>query len=99
MYCVRISLEKCNNSETLETAPISLAGKNILVAERNLTNLKIMSDYLSETGCNVYKADSTENALSILKSVPTIDVILLDYNMTGPYGMMLAFEIKSIPFF
>ena len=99
VFSFTADFEKCKNSETSETASISLEGKNILVAERNLTNLKIMGDYLGETGCNVYKADSTESALSILKSVPTIDVILLDYNMTGPYGMMLASEIKSIPEF
>ncbi|MEI8390729.1 MAG: response regulator [bacterium] len=96
VFIFTADFEKCKECETLKSSSLSLTGMNILVVDDNLTNLKIEGYYLNEAGCNVYEADSPEKALLILKSLPAIDVIILDFNMPDQNGLMLSSEIKSI---
>lgn len=73
-----------------------LKGVNALVFDDNPTNLKITEYYLTEVGCNILKAKTTKEALSILVSPEKIDVAVIDYNTPAVTGFEVVSAIKAL---
>lgn len=82
-------------------APISLAGKQILLVDDNATNRGILKAQLADCGCSCVEAESGEKALEMLRRTfaagYAFDLAILDLLMPGMDGMTLATLIKSDP--
>lgn len=69
----------------------------ILVVDDNPQNIQIIGQNLMEQGFKVSYAINGAEALKILKSDPTFDLILLDILMPGIDGFEVCKQIKSNP--
>jgi two-component system, sensor histidine kinase and response regulator len=69
---------------------------NILVVDDNPENLKIVSNFLKESGYQIALALDADSTLMILKA-NKIDLILLDIMMPGVDGFQLCKIIKDDP--
>lgn len=73
----------------------TLNGKKILVVDNNMTDLKILQYYLSDSNCIIYKAHTRKEALEILeKENQNISVVFIDYKLEGS-GAGLSSLIKG----
>lgn len=90
----KFSIEENINKEIAKSAK-SLENTNILIVDDNSTNRGILNYYLREAGCNVFEADSPENALIMLRLLQNLDVALIDYNMPNMNGFQLAEKAKK----
>jgi CheY-like chemotaxis protein len=69
------------------------AGKNVLIAEDNFVNQKVMSGILSASNIHVHKAENGKQALEILED-HDIDLILMDMSMPVMDGFDATRRIK-----
>jgi len=72
------------------------AGKDILIAEDNFVNQKVMSSILSASDIRVHKAENGLQALEILQDY-NIDLILMDMSMPVMDGFAATRKIKEDP--
>ncbi len=72
------------------------AGKDVLIAEDNFVNQKVMSSILSASNINVYKAENGIAVLEILEK-HSIDLILMDMSMPVMDGFTATRKIKEDP--
>lgn len=96
----RFTIQTRFTTPTAEIDPVykvlrSLPGKNILIVDDNPTNRKIMDLQCEFWGMKATSVESGEKALEILKSGNTFDVGILDMQMPGMDGIMLAREIRT----
>ncbi|MDH7453826.1 ATP-binding protein [Luteimonas composti] len=71
-----------------ETTPSAVAGKRVLVADDNATNLSLLREMLLKDGHQVTAVESGHEAILML-SANTYDVIFLDYNMDDVNGAVV----------
>lgn len=69
-------------------APSRVAGKQVLVADDNATNLSLLREMLLKDGHQVTAVESGHEAILML-SANTYDVIFLDYNMDDVNGAVV----------
>jgi CheY-like chemotaxis protein len=69
------------------------AGKNVLIAEDNFVNQKVMSGILNASNIHVHKAENGKQALEILED-HDIDLILMDMSMPVMDGFDATRRIK-----
>ncbi|MGY1410891.1 MULTISPECIES: ATP-binding protein [unclassified Luteimonas] len=69
-------------------APSCVAGKRVLVADDNATNLSLLREMLLKDGHQVTAVESGHEAIVML-SANTYDVIFLDYNMDDVNGAVV----------
>nr|MBI1229690.1 response regulator [Cytophagales bacterium] len=88
--------------ETVETQSIepkrdvtSLSGRDILIVDDNLTNLKILDLQLKNLGMTPFLASCADTALNILEKVDKIELIITDMDMPHKNGVDLAKEIRA----
>lgn len=76
------------------TAPMQALGLNVLVAEDNLVNQRLITTFLKKLGC---KTELVENGeLAINKALSTdYDVILMDYQMPVLDGLAAVRKIRA----
>ncbi|OAA91898.1 PAS domain-containing hybrid sensor histidine kinase/response regulator [Clostridium ljungdahlii] len=79
-----------------------LDGMNILIANDDVNNRKIINSYLQETGLKVFEAEDGSSAITaILSNANTknkINIAIIDYQMNDMSGYELANTLKTIPF-
>jgi len=71
------------------------SGKDILIAEDNFVNQKVMSSILSASDIRVHKAENGRQALELLEKYPQIDLILMDMSMPVMDGFAATRRIKE----
>lgn len=72
-----------------------LMGLQALVVDDTATNRTILINQLSSWGIIVDAAETAEEALTILKNIPKVDIILLDMNLPDMNGAELARRIRE----
>ena len=79
----------------------SLRGARVLVIDDNETCRKVLVQQCQAWGLEAFSAASGKEALALLRTKATIreyfDVVLMDQNMPGLSGLMLASKINSDP--
>lgn len=71
-------------------------GKVILIAEDDEANYMLLERALSKTKATLIRAENGKEAVKIFKSIPGIDVILMDIRMPLMDGIEATQEIKEI---
>lgn len=74
----------------------ALSGKKVLIVDDNLTNRKILSSQTELWGIQSVITGDPKEAIQILKSGESFNLVLLDYLMPEIDGLMLAAEIRSL---
>ena len=78
-----------------------LAGRTVLIAERDPSQLAILNDYLSALGCLPYQAADTREALTLLETMArdgsVADVVIADAEMPGLDGLDLPGLMAARP--
>jgi CheY-like chemotaxis protein len=74
-----------------------LADRKLLVVDDNPTNCRVLALQTIKWGMNTRTALSAEQALAWLRAGETFDLALLDMQMPGMDGLMLAKEIRQLP--
>ncbi|MBN2007030.1 MAG: SpoIIE family protein phosphatase [Anaerolineae bacterium] len=82
--------------ETIQIGKITLQDYAILVVDDNVTNLKVVVNYLKEFGFKMLTASSGESALKRIAAYPP-DLILLDVMMPGMDGWEVCRQLKANP--
>jgi len=74
-----------------------LADLRLLVVDDNATNCRILTLQASKWGMAARGAQSASEALGWLRSGEKFDLAILDMQMPGMDGLMLAGEIRKMP--
>ncbi|MFN4150856.1 MAG: response regulator, partial [Candidatus Sericytochromatia bacterium] len=77
----------------LKTNPSNFK-RNILIIDDDITTLKILNTFLSKNHFHVLEANSTENAMEILKK-EKINVIISDINIPNDNGLKFLIWVKN----
>ncbi|HLX72625.1 MAG TPA: response regulator [Verrucomicrobiae bacterium] len=81
----------------LETRQAKLADLRLLVVDDNPTSCRILTGQAGQWGMVPRGAYSAEQALEWLKAGETFDVALIDLQMPGTDGLVLAAAIRELP--
>ncbi|MCP4023774.1 MAG: response regulator, partial [Desulfobacteraceae bacterium] len=81
--------------ESKEKAEYDLNGLKVLVIDENQTNRYIFDQYLRSFGCIPFAAQSPQNGLDLLENNSSIDVVIVNYKMSGMDGFEFAKTIKE----
>ena len=92
------------SAQSGKTAPIEgrqaqLANLRLLVVDDNLTNIRILTLQAAKWGMIARGAQSAQQALEWLRAGEQFDLAILDMQMPGMDGLMLAAEIRKLPTF
>ncbi len=84
LYLPRSAEQRKEPGETLHENNIPLQrNETILIVDDEVDLLDLAKDYLEEIGCRVYTASRGAEALAILESNPSIDLLFSDVVMPG----------------
>ncbi len=81
----------------LESAQPQLADLRLLIVDDNPTNCRILTLQTSKWGMVPRDAQSARQALDWLRAGEQFDLAILDMQMPGMDGLMLAAEIRKLP--
>jgi len=77
--------------------PSCLKDKHVLIVDDNETNCSILVSQLARWDMHSFVARTAEEALALLQTGKTFDLVLLDYALPTMNGVMLADHIRCIP--
>lgn len=82
-FKLTLNLKKANNGiNQPDKDLILLKDKKILIVSDNVTDLKILNQYLKQFGCIIYEANSCQNAIEIIdKEALNLSLIIADHNI------------------
>jgi CheY-like chemotaxis protein len=85
-------------AETLPTAQVQLANRQILLAEDNFLNMEITTELLQIRGAKVTPAENGREALEAFQNAPQFffDAILMDMQMPEMDGCQAAEAIRAL---
>jgi CheY-like chemotaxis protein len=85
-------------AETLPTAQVQLANRQILLAEDNFLNMEIATELLQIRGAKVTPAENGREALDAFQNAPHyfFDAILMDMQMPEMDGCQAAEAIRAL---
>lgn len=84
-------------TSTLDQRQPELANLRLLIVDDNPTNCRILALQTGKWGINARTAPSGAQALEYLRAGETFDLVILDMQMPGMDGLMLAREIRKLP--
>jgi PAS domain S-box-containing protein len=90
----KIRVASMNNNQFLK--PIDWSSKKCLLVDDNKDVLIYLNRILLDTGITIILARSGIEAIEIIKSIPDIDVVLLDMQMPEMNGIEATKEIRKI---
>jgi CheY-like chemotaxis protein len=82
--------------KTPALAPNYYPGKTILVAEDEDSNYELLEVLIKLTSARVIRAKDGQEAIDLCKTVPEINMVLMDLKMPGTTGYQATIEIKKI---
>jgi signal transduction histidine kinase/HAMP domain-containing protein/CheY-like chemotaxis protein len=83
--------------EALSESDRSLAGKRVLIVDDDMRNIFALSTVLEEHAMNTLSADNGRDAIRLLQSDSTIDIVLMDIMMPDLDGIETIRIIRSDP--
>ena len=86
-----------NSVSVLDHTQPQLANLRLLIVDDNPTNCRILALQTGKWGMNARTASSGEQALAWLRAGEKFDVAILDMQMPGMDGLMLASDIRKLP--
>ena len=93
-----LSLETTGSAESLhDDRQSQLANLRLLVVDDNPTNCRLLSVQTTKWGMHTRSTLSSAEALEWLRSAESFDLAILDMQMPGMDGLMLAREIRKLP--
>ena len=84
-------------ASTLDQRQPQLADLRLLIVDDNPTNCRILALQVGKWGIKARTAPSGAQALEFLRAGETFDLAMLDMQMPGMDGLMLAREIRKLP--
>ena len=97
-FKINLSFEIDYSNAENENIAINLTNKTILIVDDNDLNLEIIEFMLNTLNCNILKASSASEAISIYKASKEgeIDLILMDILMPIMDGLTATKEIRNL---
>jgi CheY-like chemotaxis protein/nitrogen-specific signal transduction histidine kinase len=93
-----LSLEPTGSDQTPnESLQTQLADVRLLVVDDNPTNCRLLTVQTGKWGMHTRSTQSSAEALDWLRSGEPFDLAILDMQMPGMDGLMLAGEIRKLP--
>jgi CheY-like chemotaxis protein len=83
-------------ASTLDQRQPQLADLRLLIVDDNPTNCRILALQVGKWGINARTAPSGAQALEFLRAGELFDLVILDMQMPGMDGLMLAREIRKL---
>ncbi len=80
----------------MENKKFDWTSKTFLVAEDDYPSFFYLKELLVSTNAKVIRAENGEEAISICKANPEVDLVLMDIKMPGVNGHQATIEIKKI---
>jgi PAS domain S-box-containing protein len=81
--------------------PIAFRDKKILVVDDNITDRRVLKNFILDWGCLFDEASTRETALEKLKAPKNkecpFDIVLLNMDLPGMGGQFLVEKIKTLP--
>lgn len=86
------------NKDNIDEKALQINWKNkkILIAEDDITNYQFLEAILSDTQAQLIHVEDGKQAVEIFKTIPNIDIILMDIKMPEKSGYEAVKEIKKI---
>ena len=82
---------------SLDSTQPQLAGLRLLIVDDNPTNCRILTLQTGKWGMVTRTAPNAQQALEWLKDGEQVDIAILDMQMPGMDGLMLAGEMRKLP--
>ncbi|WP_157360136.1 HAMP domain-containing protein [Caldimonas brevitalea] len=83
--------------EALRQDQYSLAGKKALIVDDDMRNIFALATVLDEHGMVIASAESGRDAIRLVQTDPSIDIVLMDIMMPEMDGMATIKEIRKLP--
>lgn len=80
----------------VQAAPINLTGKNVLIVDDMPENIQLLTRLLRFTGASLLSALSGEEAIDMVTTNPSIDLIYMDLKMPGMDGYEATKKVLEI---
>ncbi|MBA4111340.1 MAG: hybrid sensor histidine kinase/response regulator [Leptothrix sp. (in: Bacteria)] len=74
-----------------------LAGKKALIVDDDMRNIFALATVLDNEGMNIVSADNGREAIRLVQSDPSIDIVLMDIMMPEMDGIATMQEIRKLP--
>jgi CheY-like chemotaxis protein len=74
-----------------------LKGKKALIVDDDMRNIFALATALDEVGMVIVSADNGREAIRLVESDPSIDIVLMDIMMPEMDGIMTMQEIRKLP--
>jgi signal transduction histidine kinase/CheY-like chemotaxis protein len=74
----------------------TLEGANILLVEDNKINQSVILALLEYTGIEIHIANNGKEAIALVQSIPSLDLIFMDIEMPMMNGWEVTLELKKI---
>jgi HAMP domain-containing protein/CheY-like chemotaxis protein/signal transduction histidine kinase len=91
--------EKQRMLERLHRSDEDLFGKAVLVVDDDIRNIFALSSVLERRGMKVFTANTGNEAIQLLKSVPELSIVLMDIMMPEMDGYQTMQKIRENPAF
>jgi len=104
VFTARFALAPSMEGATIDEIPQDVAvenlqGMQVLVMDDNAAARQILSEMLVSFGCDVFTAESGEQAMSMIKTAreksKPFKLLVLDWKMPGMDGIQVATQIRS----
>lgn len=82
--------------ERIQTEPINLSGKTILIVDDMPENIHLLARFLNKTKACVLTAGSGEEAITMVQDNPGIDLVYMDLKMPGMDGYQATEKLLEI---
>lgn len=90
-----VSARPVSSSKAIESEAGSSSGLNVLVAEDNLINQRLISALLTHCGHEVVVVEDGEQAVNAVRE-QVFDVVLMDIHMPNVDGLMATQQIREM---